>query len=136
MKQTQKCASRNAMHEFGLLPLRMHDVFGCESKAYDLTPDKSSSAAASECITEPTTGAKSVFIWVQLMSLQLLTKVLPSICQMCGCSFLYLHIQVCVFDCDRLCVNVCVYEVKGESISSRWPQPGIGLTTALGCLWK
>lgn len=58
------------MHEFLLC-----DVFGCESEASDLTSDKSSCAVASERITEPTAGAKSIFIRVQLMSLQLPTKV-------------------------------------------------------------
>lgn len=57
------------MHEFLLC-----DVFGCESEASDLTSDKSSCALASERITEPTAGAESIFIGVQLMSLQLLTK--------------------------------------------------------------
>lgn len=57
------------MHDFLLC-----DVFGCESEASDLTSDKSPCAVASERITEPTAGAKSIFIGVQLMSLQLLTK--------------------------------------------------------------
>lgn len=57
------------MHDFLLC-----DVFGCESEASDLTSDKSPCAVASECITEPTARAKSIFIGVQLMSLQLLTK--------------------------------------------------------------
>lgn len=57
------------MHEFLLC-----DVFGCESEASDLTSDKSSCAVASQRITEPTAEAKSIFIGVQLMSLQLLTK--------------------------------------------------------------
>lgn len=67
----------NSMHEFCLPSSLMWYVFGCESEVSDLTPDKSSSAAASECITEPTAGAKSIFIWVQLMSLQLSTQVSP-----------------------------------------------------------
>lgn len=57
------------MHDFFLC-----DVFGCEREVSDLTSDKSSSAVASERITEPTAGAKSIFIGVQLMSLELLTK--------------------------------------------------------------
>lgn len=57
------------MHEFLLC-----DVFWCESEASDLTSDKSSCAVASEHITEPTAGAESIFIGVQLMSLLLLTK--------------------------------------------------------------
>lgn len=107
-----------------------------ESEASDLTPDKSSSGAASECITEPTAGAKSIFIWVQLMSLQLLTKVAPPGHQMwnfplCACR----RGSVCRA-CDCVHVNVCVQKAKGESISKRWLRGGIGLTTARSCLWR
>lgn len=69
MKRIRQGAWCNSMHEFLLC-----DVFGCESEASDLTSDKSSCAVASERITEPTAGAKSIFIGVQLMSVQLLTN--------------------------------------------------------------
>lgn len=124
----------NSMHEFCLLLSYVWYMFGCESEASDLTSDKSSSAAASECITEPTARAKSIFIWVQLMSLQLLTKVLPLRYQMRGFSSLSVQVEMCVFACSCACVDVCFYEVKGESISTRWLQGGIGLTTAQSCL--
>lgn len=113
MKQTHKCVQYNTMHEFCLLPLHMWYEIGCESEAFDLTPDKSSSGAASECITEPTAGAKSIFIWVQLMSLQLLTKVPPLRHQICVFPLLYLHVEISVFECHwrglRGCACVCLW---------------------------
>lgn len=113
MKQTHKCVQYNTMHEFCLLPLHMWYEIGCESEAFDLTPDKSSSGAASECITEPTAGAKSIFIWVQLMSLQLLTKVPPLRHQICFFPLLYLHVEISVFECHwrgvRGCACVCLW---------------------------
>lgn len=127
MKRMPQWAWCNSMHEFRLLPSTMWYVFGCESEASDLTPDKSPCAAASECITERTAGAKSIFIWVQLMSLQLPTKVPPPRHQMWGFSSLCVHAGICVFACDCVHVSVCVYESKGESIYTRWLQGGIGL---------
>lgn len=108
MKRMRQWAWCNSMHEFRLLPSRMWYVFGCESEASDLTPDKSFCAAASECITEPTARAKSIFIWVQLLSLQLLTKVPPLRHQMWGFSSLCACARICTFACDCVRVNVCV----------------------------
>lgn len=113
MKRLPQWAWCNSMHEFRLPPSRMWYVFGCESEASDSTPDKSSCAAASECITKPTAGAKSIFIWVQLMSFQLLTKMPPLRPDVtffsCSSSFCA-HARLCNFECDRVRVNVCVYE--------------------------
>lgn len=85
MKRIRQWAWCNSMHDFLLC-----DVFGSESEASDLTSDKSPCAVASERITEPAAGAKSIFIGVQLMSLQLLTK---GLCfgahQMWGCFSLW-----------------------------------------------
>lgn len=47
-----------------------------------------------------------------------------------------LPLCVCVSSCCCVCANVCVYEVKGESIFTRWLREGIGLTTAQSCLWR
>lgn len=128
MKPMLQWARCNSMHEFRLPPSATWYVFGCESEASDLTPDKSPCAAASECITEPTAGAKSIFIWVQLMSLQLPTKVAPPRHQMWGFSSLCVFAQVSVcLHVTGVHVNVCVYESKGESIHTRWLQGGIGL---------
>ena len=135
MKRMRQWAWCNSMHEFRLPPSRVWYVFGCESEASDLTPDKCSCAAASECITEPTARAKSIFIWVQLMSLQLLTKVPLPRRQMWGFFPLPMFTRGSVCLHVVVCVSMCVfYQAKRESISTRRLQGGKGLKTAQSCL--
>lgn len=98
----------NSVHELCLPPPCLWYVFGCEIAASDLTRDKSSSAVASECITKPAAGAKSIFIWLQLMSLQLLTKV-PLLRQKvfflfffsCSCAQVFICWCVCFYDREK-----------------------------------
>lgn len=136
MKRMWRWARCNSMHEFRLPPSRVWYVFGCESEASDLTPDKCSCAAASECITEPTARAKSIFIWVQLMSLQLLTKVPPSRRQMWGFFFLFLSSREDLCVCMWLCACRCVCFIRQKV--NRFPREGFrggrGLKTAQSCL--
>lgn len=119
MKRIRQWAWCNSMHDFLLC-----DVFGCESEASDLTSDKSSCAVASERITKPTAGAKSIFIRVQLMSLQLLTKgSCFGVHQRRGCSFPWAHTSVSALACG--CGES--YE-KAKSMFTRCYQRGTGVT--------
>ena len=85
-------------------------MFGCESEASDLTPDISFCAAASECITEPKARAKSFFYLSAI-------AVTPTSHKSASAEFFFVSVHKDPWDC--VCVKLCVYEAKGELISTR-----------------
>lgn len=131
----------NSMHEFRLPPSCMWYVFGCESEASDLTPDKSSLCCSIRMYYWANSRGQIHFylsaIDVTPTSHKSASAEAPDVrffLFLCTCRNLCVCMRLSMCPCVSVCA--CVSEAKGESISRRCLQGGIGLTNALSCLLR